>query len=258
MTNNPLHLDPTSNFQFLRGEMDILLKENAILARKNYDLKKQNAELVLINEDLNSRLALYENPHTPPSAQRLKKEKKKKKSKGSRKRGAPKGHKGVTRPTPPPDRVVEVTTELCEKCGSSNLEEKGITRKTIEEMPPPPKIEVIQFNRCVYSCSDCGHDFVAKHEECPQQGRFGVNTLMYLTMQKYSLRGVLRKIGDFTSHMNHFKISPKGIQDAIFRVGKACEEEYKVNIKKVRNAQWNYIDETSMKVLGKKILVMAL
>lgn len=27
-------------------------------------LKKQNAELVLINEDLNSRLALYENPHT--------------------------------------------------------------------------------------------------------------------------------------------------------------------------------------------------
>jgi len=24
------------------------------------------------------------------------------------------------------------------------MEEKGITRKTIEEMPPPPKIEVIQ------------------------------------------------------------------------------------------------------------------
>ena len=58
---------------------------------------------------------------------------------GVLKRGAPKGHKGVTRPTPYTMSGVEVTVEICEKCSNSNLKEKGITRKTIEEMPPRQK-----------------------------------------------------------------------------------------------------------------------
>ena len=99
----------------------------------------------------------------------------------------------------------------------------------------PSKIEVIQLNSHNYSCNDCGYGFTAKHEQCPQQGRFGVNTLMYLTMQKYGLRGVLRKIQDFGFHMNH--ISPKGIQDALIGVGEACKKEYHANIEKVRTAQ---------------------
>jgi len=49
---------------------------------------------------------------------------------------------------------VEVTAEICKKCGSSNLKEKDITGKTIEEIPPTLKIDVIQFKRYVYSCPD--------------------------------------------------------------------------------------------------------
>ena len=42
--------------------------------------------------------------------------------------------------------MVEVTTDQCDHCGSTNLEECGIEKQVIEEIPPPPKIEVIQFN----------------------------------------------------------------------------------------------------------------
>jgi len=56
--------------------------------------------------------------------------------------------------------------------------------------------------------------------------RFGVNLLVYLTMLKFSLRGVLRRIKDFAFHLNPFDITPKGIPDAILRVGEACKSAY--------------------------------
>ena len=55
---------------------------------------------------LKKELVKYENPHTPSSAKRFKKKPKHKD--GQKKRGAPKGHKGATRPTPKPDEYVGV------------------------------------------------------------------------------------------------------------------------------------------------------
>lgn len=112
-------------------------------------------------------------------------------------------------------------------------------------------IEVIQFNQHRYRCRDCGYEFKAKDKNCPGKGRFGVGVLTYLTMLKFGLRGVLRRIRDFTAHLNAFKISPKGIQDALLRVGEACKNEYLRIVERVRGAPWNYMDETGMKVCGK-------
>ena len=240
----------------LAGESQRLMLRINELEEIITELKKENAEQAniiskqaKIIEELKAKLAKYENPHTPSSAQRYKKESESKNS--SKRRGAPNGHRGATRPTPEPDRVVEVTAEQCDHCGSTNLEECGVEKQIIEEIPPPPKIEVIQFNRHKYKCQDCEHEFTAKDEECPQKGRFGVNLLVYLIMLKFSLRGVLRRIKDFAFHLNAFDITPKGIQDAILRVGDACKTAYSANIDKVRTAAWNYMDETGIRVLGK-------
>jgi len=230
-------------------EIEELKEKIAELERENAELKKQNVELTKVIKDLKAKLAKYENPHTPSSAQRYKKKSESKNS--SKRRGAPNGHRGATRPTPEPDRVVEVTADQCDHCGSTNLEVCGVEKQVIEEIPPPPKIEVIQFNRHKYKCQDCEREFTAKDEECPQKGRFGVNLLVYLIMLKFSLRGVLRRIKDFAFHLNAFDITPKGIQDAILRVGGACKTSYSTNIDKVRTAAWNYMDETGIRVLGK-------
>ena len=211
-------------------------------------LKEKIAEQAKVIDDLKAKLAKYENPHTPSSAQRFRKKQKPKKPK---KLGAPKGHKGANRPQPEPDRIEEVTADHCESCGSTNLEGCGVEKKIIEEIPPPPRIEVIQFNQHRYRCRDCGHEFRATDGNCPGKGRFGVGMLTYLTMLKFSLRGVLRRIRDFTAHLNAFKISPKGIQDAIFRVAEACKNEYLRIVERVRGAPWNYMDETGMKGCGR-------
>ena len=88
----------------------------------------------------------------------------------------------------------------------------------------------------------------------PQKGRFGVNLLVYLIMLKFSLRGVLLllcRIKDFAFRLNTFEITPKGIQDAILRVGAACKTAYSLNIDKIRKAKWIYMDETGIRVLVK-------
>jgi transposase len=227
----------------LRERIAELEKENAEQAE---EITKQTKEI----EELKAKLAKYENPHTPSSAQRFKKNAQSADSK-SKKRGAPKGHKGGTRPKPEPDEEVEVTASRCERCGSADLEECGVEKDVIEDIPPPPKIKVIQFDRHKYRCRHCGHEFKAKHQDCPNEGRFGVNLMVYLIMLKFSLRGVLRRIASFISHTNSFSISPKGIQDVFLRVGKACKNEYLRILQRVREADWNYIDETGMRVLGK-------
>jgi transposase len=238
-----------SDYQSMKRKIKELEEIVAELKSDNEEKAKIIAKQAKIIEELKAKLAKYDNPHTPSSAQRFKGKSKTKNS--LKKRGAPKGHRGATRPTPEPDSEVEVTTDQCDLCGSTNLEECGVEKQVIEELPPPPKIEVIQFNRHKYKCQDCGHVFIAKDEKCPQKGRFGVELLVYLIMLKFSLRGVLRRIKDFALHLNSFDITPKGIQDAILRVGEACKTAYSANIDKVRAATWNYMDETGIRVLGK-------
>jgi len=238
-----------SDYQSLKLKIKELEEIVVELKSDNEEKAKIIAEQAKLIEELKAKLAKYDNPHTPSSAQKYKKNSESKNS--SKKRGAPKGHRGATRPTPEPDRVVEVTADQCDQCGSTNLEECGVEKQVIEEIPPPPKIEVIQFNRHKYKCQDCEQEFTAKDAGCPKKGRFGVDLLVYLIMLKFSLRGVLRRIKEFASHLNAFDITPKGIQDAILRVGEACKTTYSANIDKVRAATWNYMDETGIRVLGK-------
>jgi hypothetical protein len=130
-----------------------LKEQEEIIAKLSKDNEEKAAiitEQSKLIEELKAKLAKYENPHTPSSAQRYKKKPESKNA--SKKRGAPNGHRGATRPTPEPDREVEVTTGQCDLCGSANLEECGVEKQVIEELTPPPKIEVIQFNRHKYKC----------------------------------------------------------------------------------------------------------
>jgi septal ring factor EnvC (AmiA/AmiB activator) len=90
------------SYQVSMTEIVELREKIAELERENAELKKQNVELTKIIKDLKAKLAKYENPHTPSSAQRYKKKSESKNS--SKRRGAPNGHRGATRPTPEPGR----------------------------------------------------------------------------------------------------------------------------------------------------------
>jgi len=219
---------------------------------RNQELEKENETLKKENEELKKRLLYYENPNTPPSARKLQKaDKKPENIPIPKKRGAPKGHKGATRPTKEPDDTKEVIAVHCEKCDSHNIEKmENCEISIIEDIPPPQKIKTTQYNLWEVKCRDCGHQFISKHPDCPKTGNFGIYLLVYIVMLKFHLRGVIRKIQDFVMKYNEFEISPKGIHDILLRVGSACKKDYEDKIQKIRSAKWRYIDETGIKVNG--------
>ena len=212
-------------------------------------LQQENQELKEKITKLEKRLRMYENPHMPSSQQRFKGGTGKKVSSG--KRGAPKGHRGATRKIPIPDKVIPVTADICPRCGCNPGESKGVETVITEELPPPRKVRVTQYELYRYECPSCGLTFTTNHVDCPKEGMFGVSLLTYITMLKYHLRGVYRRIQDFLKYLCDFDISVKGIHDVLLRVGNACKSEYFRLVHGVRNAQWRYIDETSSSVNGK-------
>jgi transposase len=207
----------------------------------------ENQSLEEENDNLKKRLLAYENPHTPPSLQQFKK--KKDDSDDKKKLGAPKGHKGVTREKPIPEEKITVIADHCESCGSGHI--KITDKKTntiIEDLPPPGKIQVIEYERYQVECYECGHKSYSKHKDCPQEGNFGVLLLLYMVMLKFHLRGPIRKVREYLKHAHSFIISPKGILDSLNRVGNACNKEYDRVLIKIRNSKWCHIDETSFTV----------
>lgn len=230
-----------------KDEKDIIIEE---LLYENLQLKKLVKTLTKRTAELEKRLSIYENPHTPPSNQILKKNKKK--DTPLKKRGAPKGHKGTTRKKLKPDETINVFTEKCPQCNADLEEPIRIEKKIIEEIQPQPKIEVKQYNIAEYCCSKCGLKFKSKHENCPQVGIFGPNLMTRITLLKFQLRGVLRKIVDFLKSNDSFEITPAGILTILLRVGKACKKEYVKIWERIVKSKYRYGDETGMKVCGEK------
>jgi hypothetical protein len=174
-----------------------LEKENEELKKYKEELEKQKELLEKENEDLKKRLLYYENPNTPPSARQIEKADKTPTENipPPKKRGAPIGHKGATRPTKEPQETKEVIADHCEKCNSPNIEKLDKCETSIiEDMPPPQKITTTQYNRWEVKCLDCGHQFMSKDPECPKTGNFGIFLLVYIVMLKFHLRGVIRTV----------------------------------------------------------------
>ena len=226
----------------LEGKIHSLETENKELRRENQQMKEKIAKL-------EKKLRVYENPHTPSSQRRFRGG-----SKGNvplGKRGAPKGHQGATRKIPKPDEVICVTTDTCPFCGGDPGESKSVETAIIEELPPPRKIKVTQYEFHTYECPHCSSRFTTSHKDYPSKGVFGVNLLTYITMLKFHLRGVIRRVQGFLRHLCDFDISVKGINDVLFRVCDACKNEYHRLLHHVRYARWRHTDETGIPVDGK-------
>lgn len=222
-------------------ELEKLRRENELLKKENQKLKKKL-------EEAENELKFYKNPHTPPSKLRSKKAAPQKTPK---KRGAPIGHKGYTRLKPTPTKFVDVTADICPICGSSKIEVIGIKANLIEEIPEPLPIEYIQFNRHQYNCLDCGETFLAKHEQCPQNGRFGITFLALVIFLKIFMRGVMRKVPVFLQTQNGISISPATVNSILQMVASAAEDEFEALKTEIRKSTRLFVDETSFSVLGK-------
>ncbi len=223
----------------------ITMERDSALSRV-HELENERDQLI-------SRLKMYENPHTPPSLQPFRP----KTVNPPGKRGAPAGHKGATRESGKPDEIIHVSMEKCPRCSHPLESPIRMEKKTIFDIPPPQKVKVTEYDLDVYKCGNCGTEVRSKHIDCPQKGDMGIYLLNYITMLKYNLRGVIRRVQEFLITNDNLDLSVKGINDALIRVGDACRSEYLAIRDRIRRSKWVHIDETGFHVEGKKFWLWA-
>ena len=200
--------------------------------------------------DLERRLAVFENAHTPSSQRRF--QKRKDESGGGRKRGRPPGCVGSSRAVPEADRVEEVTVGECPGCGGLLGEPVRVESRVVEEIPLPQPVEVIDFRVHHYRCPQCGLHVEASHPECPSSGRFGPRTQAQITLLKYSCRLPHRKVVETLHQQFGLDVSAATVWNITRRVAEKLKPEYKQILQHIRASPVVYADETGFHVDGKK------
>lgn len=195
-------------------------------------------------EELERRLAAYENAHTPYSRKLFKP----KPRITNGKIGRPEGYEGSTRPIPKPDKIVEKKLCNCPHCkGKLKLVFKE--NKIIEEIPKPQPIVVTEFIINYYECKNCG-EIIAKHEDCPDSGRFGNNVLAHCSLMKFADRLPFRKVEDVMQRNYGIEITPASIMNMTRYVSGKLESHHEELITKIQNSECVYADETSFRISG--------
>lgn len=197
-------------------------------------------------EELERRLLAYENAHAPPSQQRKYPER----ESSDNKVGAPLGHKGVTRPTPKPNRFEELKLHNCPKCGKRLGKAICFEKRIIEDIPKPQPLKIIQFTIFHYFCDNCDEEIIPNHPELPDSGRFGPNVQSYITSLRYENRLPPRKISELLENQYGFYITHSAILDILRRVANKLQPEYGKIKEEVRNSTQANADETGKKVNG--------
>lgn len=206
-------------------------------------------------EQLEKELAKYKNPNTPSSSnQHLKENSRGKKAKNGAKRGAPVGHKGITRILKALKKII-VDAEKCPKCDSPNLKDKNVLKRTVIDIPKKVKPEIVEADIHIKECKDCGHVFVPKQNTIPLKGDYGIELMLLVVFIKFTLRGVLRKTAHFLDYRHNLDITATSVNAIIKRVADAAESEYNEIKQRVRAAKTVYVDETSFSVLGDRYWV---
>jgi hypothetical protein len=228
-----------------------------VLARRVAEQDKQIAELktlVLLlqakNAELEKRLLAYENAHTPSSLSRRKREPREKTGNPP---GAPKGHDGTTRPTPEPNKVVDIEPrKRCAGCGEKLGKPTGFLERIITDLPEILPLLVTLFRLPVQVCKKCGTKNVPSHPDLPTNGQFGYNTLALVSMLRHKGRLPCEKVADFLENVFHLKISPATVLELDTRTATKLSSKYEQLKKNVRKGRYSYTDETGAKVNGKR------
>jgi len=221
--------------------------------------KKSKGELVdelydsLVEIDkLKRELCKYKNPNTPPSAnQHLKPAYSKTIEVNQHKRGAPFDHPGTNRARKETQNERHICGKECPGCQSKQFRVIGQKLQQQEEIPPDIQPEAVNIIRDVCQCNKCHLKFLARDDQTPLQGKFGINLIVLVIFLKFIVRGVLRKTTRFLEASFALKLAPASVQVIIERAAQAGEREYNTLKQKIRAANLLYIDETSFSVLGK-------
>jgi hypothetical protein len=198
---------------------------------------------------LEARLRKHENPHVPSSKQIVKEPKAVREPKP---RGAPEGHSGATRETPPPDRVVELKPKSCPRpgCGSGKVRVLKRRNKIVEDVRVVRVTTEFHYYDC--QCEDCGARFVTGCGELPKEGGFGPNISSIWAALHYVGTVPFARLAAISGNCFDMPITPKGVEDAIYRAAGLFEPDFRRVRSRVSRSKYARSDETSYSFNGEK------
>jgi len=176
---------------------------------------------------------------------------KKKKKKGRGKRGAPKGHRGATRPVP--DQVdreeVFAPPQVCE-CGCEHISPlDDFDVRYIEDIPPVSKI----VTREIYlrgRCEGCGSLLRHKEAVAGPPVRIGPNLSVHLTLMNQAGM-TFGKLSEFATQVLGIELTPSGALGIVTRVCGSLTDSYRELGRNLRSQDVLNGDETGWKVFGR-------
>ena len=197
-------------------------------------------------EELEKKLAQYENANTPSSRIRfppriINSDKKKP--------GQKEGHDGMTRVKPIPTMSIELIEEKCPHCEGKLGKPFKTVSKIIEEIPEPQPVAVTEYKINHYICKRCDKEIVAQ-SPIPKQSNFGANTLAHVTLLKFDDRLPLKKVCSALERQFNLDISSATVFDITRRVSDKLHPEYNSIKTSLRRSKSVNIDETGMRVGG--------
>ena len=222
-------------------------QENERLRAENSELKAQITQLEVLNGKLKHRLTLYEGAQRPrPEHKPLRRRRRTE----VRFPGRPKGYPGSTRPQPKPDLVVAANNiDDCPDCGGVLGQPVYIKRRIVEELPDLQPMKTIEYEEAHYLCSNCGQEVIARHPDCPPDGRFGKNVYIQTTLSKFQERLPLEKIRSVFKRQG-LEISSPTLLDLLRRTSEWLRPEYERILASVGSSSVVYTDQTGIGVDG--------
>src|SRR3989338_5282357 len=218
--------------------LQMLSKDEII--KKYLELEKENDELRKQKEALEKELRKYKNSNTPPSAHPHLKPALA--SRASGKRGAPVGHKGSNRPWMPNAFVRHIVAKECPRCHSNDIKVPHTARQQLVEIPREIKPETTTVERDICECNTCHLKFVARDEQTPLKGRFGINLMVLFIFLRFIVRGVMRKTAGFLDASFTLRLAPASVQAIISRAAVAGAREYDQLKARIRSSVRLHID----------------
>lgn len=133
------------------------------LREENKRLQLLINDLIKSNDELQQKLAYYENPHSPPSQNSLqwkkqKAEKRQNRENGKSKRGGMPGHKGATQKFTP-QKTQHHELSACPRCHGTNITAIKTKKRIMVSIPPPQQYVVTKHVLHKYSCRTCNNEF---------------------------------------------------------------------------------------------------
>lgn len=210
------------------------------------ELKKIVFEQSKQIKELQQRLTIYENAHTPPSKQRFKKNPP---SEPRGKLGAKVGHEKWERPQPTPTETIEHAETNCSRCNHKLGKPIKVYRKIVEDIPEPQPAQVVEHLINHYKCKHCGKIITPK-VKLPQ-GSFGYNLQTEIALLNVDSRLPLRKIKSILKRTHNLNITDAQIYKMLRTMSNKLSPEYEKNIQLIRASPFVHADETGMSVDGK-------